>query len=361
MVLNNYLLFFKSHSILTISLSIIVILFIFIIAFNYKSIITYIKIFYKMLQYCFSLLLIPLKLIWQMLTFQLKRTYYSLCLVLKMQTQNNYLLPNIIYNTLLLIIFFISIKLAVNSSNSDIKSVLYMISGTIISIWVTHISAIILSIFHTIENLNLVYMTIADIRQLVISLYDLLVPFFPYKDDLFKQDKDIIYITPIGTNFDENYLNEQLALNFIGYFEQIDSKILFNSFNSTATLTLIEYMKNQRATCQMVQNTIILAQKYIPNNLNILFQQVMSCMNKILALSIKYQNWYNDNELSSQISEIFRVYIIKLTHCIIFSQREFKLYKKYVEFVSNPPRLVVHKKLSDVINANKSIKAKRNK
>ncbi len=87
----------------------------------------------------------------------------------------------------------------------------------------------------------------------------------------------------------------------------------------------------------------------------------MSCMNKILALSIKYQNWQNDNELSSQISEIFRIYIIKLTNCIIFSQREFKLYKKYIEFISNPPKLVVHKNLSDVINANKSFKSKQYK
>ncbi len=259
MFTNNYLPFFKSHIILTISLSLIAISIIFIIAFNYKSIITYIKICYKAMRYCFSLLF-SLKPIWQMLAFQLKRTYYSLGLVLKMQLQNNYLAPNIILNTLLLIIFYISIKLAVYSSNTDIKSILYMISGTLISIWITHISAIIISIFYTLENLNLAYITIADMRQLTISLYDLLIPFFPYKDDLFKQGKNIIYITPIGTRFDEDYLDEQLALNFIGYFEQIDSKILFNYFNVTSTITLIKHIKNQRDTCQMFQNEILLAQ-----------------------------------------------------------------------------------------------------
>lgn len=129
MVLNNYLLFLKSHTISTISLSLIVILFIFIIAFNYKSIMTYTKIFYGIWKYCFSLLLIPLKLIWHMLTFQLKRAYYSLCLALKIQSQNNYLVPNMILNALLLIIFSISIKSAVNSSNTDHKENLNFIKN----------------------------------------------------------------------------------------------------------------------------------------------------------------------------------------------------------------------------------------
>ena len=59
-----------------------------------------------------------------------------------------------------------------------------------------------------------------------------------------------------------------------------------------------------------------------------------------------------------QMQHLFYVYIIKLTNCIIFVQREFNIYNEYITHVSHPPRLPISNKLDDVIKLNQEIKKK---
>lgn len=345
--------FIKTHVLSTTITGFILMVLLFIIAFNFKFIINSFLIIEKLFRYCLKILFLPISLMLSMLTFQIKKTYLALKLALKFQLQNNYLLPKILLNLILLTIVITSINIAFVTTNIDMKSTIYMFGGTLISIWITHTAAIVLDIYQKIKNLNFTFMTIADMRQLSVTLYDFLVPYFPYKDDLFKKDDNIIYITPICTNLDKNYLKENLAMNFLGYLEQLKPNDLYLSFNNIAVKSLIECIRKQQNTFQMTQNTIFIAKDFIPQSLNSLFQQVMSCINRILSLDLKYPNWSNDIQLSHQLSELLRVYIIKLTNCIIFLQREFNLYDEYISFISHPPKLFSCNKLEDVIRMNK--------
>ena len=55
------------------------------------------------------------------------------------------------------------------------------------------------------------------------------------------------------------------------------------------------------------------------------------------------------------MSELLRVYIVKLTNCIIFLQREFNLYDEYISFISHPPKLFSCNRLEDVIRINNAM------
>lgn len=355
MLKQSIMYFIKTHMLSISIISFILIILLFVFAFNFKTIINSLLIIKNLFRYCLKILSLPISFMLSMLTFQIRKSYLALKLALKFQFQNNYLLPKILLNLILLTIVIISINIAFGATNVDMKSTIYMFSGTLVSIWITHTVTIVLDIYQKIKNLNFTFMTIADMRQLSVSLYDFLVPYFPYKDDLFKKDDNIIYITPICTSLDKNYLKENLAINFVGYLEQLKANDLYLSFNKIAVNSLIECIRKQQNTLQMTQNTIFIAKDFIPQSLNSLFQQVMSCINHILSLDLRYPNWSNDIQLSRQMSELLRVYIVKLTNCIIFLQREFNLYDEYISFISHPPKLFSCNRLEDVIRINNAM------
>lgn len=325
---------------------------------QYKSIWRFIVSIFILFKIFIEVISKPIQLLLEIFKFKLKKDYLSIKLALTLKVKNGFLLSNILLNLFLIFLLFLTLLVAYNIQNDDYKSTLYMLGGAVVSIWITHITSIILSINNLIENLETSYTVIADMRQLLTTHYEQLIPFFPYHDDLFKKDGDILYITPVHAGLDNNYLNEELTKTFLTYMEQLNLQILYNSFIPKSTNNLIQCLLKQQFNRQMLQNTVINLKEYISNNLISLFQQVLTCINKMLSLNAQYPNWDTDKQLASQMSMLCYVYIIKLTNCIIFVQREFNIYNEYITHVSHPPRLPISNKLDDVIKLNQEIKKK---
>lgn len=351
--------YFKEHwftlTIITITLFFVTIV---VLLFKYKSILQFIRFLYALSKLCFMVILKPLRFLFDILKFQCKKDILSIQLALTLKMKNDALLPNIFLNMFIATLSVFTLILAYNIQNNDYKSTLYMIDGALISIWLTHFVNIISSLLKVVENLETSYTVIADVRQMLTTHYEQLIPFFPYKDDLFKKGSDILYITPVHAGLDNNYLNEELAKNFLAYIQQLNLETLYNSFNSQAAKNLIQVISNQQTNRQVIQHEVINTKEFIANSINSLFQQVISCINKILSFSTQFPNWELDRELSPQMSMLFYVYIVKLTNCILFVQQEFKMYSKYVNHVSHPPKLPIVKNLEDVVNINQQIKQK---
>ncbi len=357
-MIQNLFFNFKEHLLASIILILIFIIFISIILYKFKTILSFIKFTLELLNILSNIVVEPIKFLSEIIKFQIIKINLSVKLALILKIKNDCLLPNIFLNFILLFLSLSIIFIAHKIGNDDYKSTLYMIDGAIISIWITHITSIVVSINRLIENLENSYTAVADIRQLLATHYELLIPFFPYKDNLFKRGDDILYITPVRTGVDDNYLNEELAKTFLTYLGELDLKTLYTSFDTAATKNLIMYISNHQINRQMTQNTVISSKEYMSNVLNSLFQQVLSCINKIIAFNLQYPIWDTDKELSPQMSMFCYIYILKLTNCIIFAQREFALYDRYIKHISHPPTFSIIKNLDDAVKSNTSIKNK---
>lgn len=329
-----------------------------ILLYYYKQIWRFFVSLFVLLKICFDIISKPIQFLIEIARFQLKKDVLSLKLALTLQFKNDALFPNILLNLFLIILLFATLFFAYNIQNQDYKSTLYMFGGAVISIWITHITSILISIKNVIENLETSYTIVADMRQLLTTHYEQLIAFFPYKDDLFKLNGDILYVTPVHAGLDDRYLNEELTNTFLTYMEQLGLQVLNNSFSTQATKNLIQCLLNQQFNRQMSQNTTINSKDYISNNLISLYQQVLTCINKLLSLNAQYPQWDIDKQLVGQVSMMCYVYIIKLANCIMCAQREFEMYEEYIKYISHPPKLLISNKLEDIVKLNQEIKKK---
>ena len=246
----------------------------------------------------------------------------------------------------------VTILYAIFYPNSKFNSIILMIDGTLISIWITNFFNIVNSIKDFARNLNRNFTTISTMLQVLASLYDLFVLNFPYNDTLFRKDGYIIYITPYAQD-NETVLQKNSATIFINYFQSISEKKLLNTFDDSKAEQLAINLSREMESLHTAHSLILTCKDFLPGDIIDLFEQAYSLVDKIVDFYQKYKNL--DMQLRRQCSILYSAYIYKLTVTILILQDEQALYKQYIKFISHPPLLKTIKSLEEAIKKNKKL------
>ena len=298
----------------------------------------------------------PIIFILNILKFNIKKFILEYKLTFRLKNRNNRLICDLLYNLFLLFIFVLILFNIVYHSNNKFNDILLMLEGAIISIWITNFIELINSIKSYAKNLNRSFTTLSTMLQTLSSLYELLVGIFPYKDELFKQGEDIIYITPYGHG-GEIVLQRESAEVFINYFQSLTPEQLINAYNKENANLLVLFLIKQRESIRTAHSFISTSKDFIPNYIIDLFEQVYSLVDKIINFHQMYKNI--DFQLKKQSSTLYSAYIYKLSVTIIILQEEQLLYKKFINHISHPPKIIFAKTLNEAVNLNKKNKTKK--
>ena len=343
----------NNHIILIIVLSIIVLLCLILFISNFVKIKNTLNFILKLLKIAINIIKEPIVFILTNLKFNLKKFLLEYKLAFCLRNRNNRLICDMLFNLFLLFIFTIIVLYVISCTNDRYNNILLMLNGAIISIWITHLIDIINSIRSYAKNLNRTFTTLSTMLQVLSSLYELFVGFFPYNDDLFKKGKDIIYITPYGHGNDIVLQKESASL-FINYFQTLTQEQLINTYNEDNARRMASYLMNKKEHLHTAHSFMTVSIDYIPDYIIDLFEQVYSLVDKIVDFHQMYKNM--DMQLKKQSSSLYSAYIYKLPVTILILQDEQFLYKEYITHISHPPKIIFAKTLDDVINLNKKLK-----
>ncbi len=342
--------FIKNNIILIATLFVTALLFAILILHNFNKLKIFSEFISKTFQIMFKVIKEPILFIIQIIRFKIKEFYLSYKLTLKLKNKDGVLLTNILLNFCLLVCFGFILLYILYENNDKTTDILLMLEGAIISIWITHLWKIIYSIYDFSQNLNRLFTTISSMLQAFSTMYEFFIGFFPYGDDLFKKDENILYITPYGHN-DGKVLQEKSAFVFLNYLQSLPPQKLFDSFDEKNSRELANLLEKQQKNLYSIHSFVISSKMYLPNNLIGLYEQVLSVTNNIVSFYSIYKNL--DTQLKSNISKLFTVYIIKLTNTILLLQKEQSLYKDYITHISYPPQLIYVDSLRKATELNK--------
>ena len=212
-----------------------------------------------------------------------------------------------------------------------------MLDGCLVSIWITHLSSIISSLYKTSQKLSKIHNGLSAMCELANVLYEFLIGYFPYDDELFRLNNDILYIKPFAIKKDKNIvLDEDTAIIFLAYFEKLTLDKLANTFDKNKAKKYIVGIRNQEINIGYYKFLISDIEDNVPYEIASLFNQVLTLLNTIMSFNNKYNNW--DQQMSFEISNEFFIYIQKLINATLATQREKKLYLKYIAHISHPPK-----------------------
>lgn len=320
---------------------------------NFSKIKNVLKFLSGLLKIIINIIKEPIIFILTHFKFYIKKFILEYKLTFCLKNRNNRLLCDVLFNLFLLFIFALIVLYVLSNANDKYNNILLMLDGAIISIWITHYMGIVNSIRSYAKNLNRIFATLSTMLQVLSSLYELFVGFFPYNDNLFKKGGDIIYVTPYGHG-NGVVLQKESAILFLNYFQTLTQEQLIDSYNESNARVLITYLMNQRESIRTAYSFMIANSDYIPKYIIDLFEQVFSLVDKIVTFHQMYKNL--DLQLKMQSSALYSTYIYKLAVTIITLQDEQLFYKEYITHISNPPKLIFAKTLDDVINLNKKLK-----
>lgn len=344
--------YINNHIILIIILSFLFLLLLVLLISNLDKIKKAMKFISGILKIVLNIIKEPISFILSIIKFNIKKFILEYKLTFCLKNRNNRLVCDILFNLFLLFIFIIIIFYVTYCTNDKFNNILLMLDGAIISIWITHLIDIINSIRSYAKKLNRTFTTLSTMLQVLSSLYELFVGFFPYNDDLFKKGEDIIYITPYGHGSDIVLQKESASL-FINYFQTLTEEQLINTYNEDNVRKLLSYLISKQEHLRTAHSLMTVSIDYIPDYIIDLFEQVYSLVDKIVDFHQMYKNM--DMQLKKQSSSLYSVYIYKLPVTILILQDEQFLYKEYIKHISHPPKIIFAKTLDDVVNSNKKI------
>ena len=350
-IINNIFLYIYNNFIfLIIALVIVFVLLMFVLTNSSK-----IKIIKDFIIKSFKLIKIiisePISILFDMTKFNIKRFLLSYSLCFKLKNKNNEFICSISFNIFIFLIFLFILGYVTYSTNEHYNSILLMLEGAIISIWVTHLINIILSLIKLAQNLNRNFTTISTVLQTYSSIYELFIGLFPYNDDLFKKGADILYVTPYG-HPDKPVLEEKSALVLLEYIKGLDRKELLKHFNADNAKTLAQLLSKTTNNLSTTHNLLISNADFLPISIIDLFEQIISLLGNIINLYSMYNNL--DPSLIEKVSDLYVTYIYKLVCAILFVQNEQLIYKKYISHVSHPPMRKHKLTLTEAIEINKA-------
>lgn len=290
--------------------------------------------------------------------FNIKKFILEYKLTFRLKNKNNRLICDLLHNLFLLFIFMLISLDVVCYPNNKFNSILLMLDGAIISIWITNFTELINSIKSYVQNLNRTFTTLSTMLQVLSSSYELFVGIFPYNDELFKKGDDIIYITPYGHGGGV-VLQKESAEVFINYFQSLTPEQLIKAYNEENAKHMALFLSEQRESIRTAHSFITTSKDFIPNYIIDLFEQVYSLVDKIVNFHQMYKNL--DFQLRMQSSSLYSAFIYKLSVTIMILQDEQLLYKEFINHISHPPKIIFAKTLNDAINLNKKIKQRKRK
>jgi len=283
--------------------------------------------------------------------FNLKSFVLGYKLVILQEIRYKNLPFKVILNILLLLIglYIINKGIKINKSESNTY---YVFAGAILSLWATYTFDLLRKLNARKEILNILYMTLGSQYNILKSIYESLFIYFPYNDNLFRQDQTIIYISPINAEGSQEWMDERKAIRFVEYFAGLrDSGQLNSQFNEEKARQFITLLEKDLNLLEVLNANAINLSEFQDTKYLDFFNQTSNSISFLISYSAKYQNW-NDPQIRESIILQINFLIYKLVYTIIKVQRLIPEYNKYIKHIATPPKLKRNINLSDIIRMN---------
>jgi len=237
---------------------------------------------------------------------------------------------HLIFLILTILLLFHGIK-----TSEGLSNLLFTLSGAVISIWITIIFNTLNEVSTKLRLLKTIYVLNAGQFQCLREVYLNFIDSFPFTDNLFRKDKDIIYISPIITT---NFLDEKKLKEFLKYFKSLDQKVLMENFDKQKTRQLIHQINKDLQWLNNLHSSSLNFHELQDEKLFCLFDQFFNSLQAFIHYD-KYK--WEDGQILEGLIISLKILLSKMGATIITIQKILPKYEEYIKYVSNPPKLPI--------------------
>lgn len=215
--------------------------------------------------------------------------------------------------------------------NYHYSDVFFVLSGSIISIWVAVCFEVVKKIYSNFKNTNNVFVLMSDMFHFSREVF---LTFFchPLKDSICKKDNNhIIYVSPITTG---KFLDVNKLMEYMFFIQNLDNITFLQHFDEQQTREVINRLKTKQQWLQSLQITSLSMKDCLEQNILDLFLQFISFYINLLD----YENYqWKDPQVKNALVIVLKGLIYKHCALILTLQQNLPKYEKYVGSVSHPP------------------------